>query len=339
MREKAKISFYEIADCGYFKRGEEHPVFGSIAATLQNLDDWSQGKSLVETKTFEPADGEDLHPAYLMDIRKLDDTWLVSTWNQTPANEAGVASVRGNSNVGKAEVVMNDIEKGSIPGFATYFWFIPSRKLFASIRFQHLWTGQQSMQKYVETFLAGFSNHVVYSDDEAQVEILGYAKDPAKDAPAHLYPRFRTGLLRKPGARELIQQNRINIRKVIRKTVLKLNREEDLSKWQSLLRWTHMEKPANQPDRVRVQYELSGAVTDHDLEAIFKDWDAGHETEWDDYGFMFQGQSAQPHWLSHTLARSQFELDVIRDSEEVVNGESLLEALLANRVEILKLTE
>ncbi|MDO9597027.1 MAG: hypothetical protein Q7J47_04830 [Azoarcus sp.] len=339
MREKAKISFYEISDCGYFKRGKEHPVFGSIAATLQNLDDWSQGKSLAETKTFEPADGEDVHPAYLMDIRKLGDTWLVSIWNQTPANESGVASIRGNSSVGSAEVVMNDIEKGSIPGFATYFWFIPSRNLFASIRFQHLWTGQQSLQKYVEAFLASFSNHVVYSDDDDQVEILGYANDPAKDAPINLYPRFRTGLLRKPGARELIQQNRINIRKVIRKTVLKLDREEDLSKWQSLLRWTHMEEPAKHPDKVRVQYELNGAMTEDDLQAIFEDWDAGHESEWDDYGFMFLGQSAQPYWLSHTLARSQFELDVTRDSEEVVNAESLLNALLENRVEIIKLTE
>lgn len=339
MREKSKISFYRITDCGYFKRGGEGPVFGSVADTLENLDDWSRGKSLVATKTFEPADGEDLHPAYLMDIRKQEGTWLLSTWNQTPANGAGVASVRGDSNVGQAKVVMNDIEKGSIPGFATYFWFIPSRNLFASIRFQHLWTGQQSMQKYVEAFLASFSNHVVHSDDEDKVEILGYAKDPAQDPPVHLYPRFRTGLLRKPGARELIQQNRINIRKVIRKTVLKLNREEDLSKWQSLLRWTQMEKPAKLPDRVRVQYELSGTVTDRDLQAIFKDWDAGHETEWDDYGFMFQGQSGNPHWLSHSLARRQYELDVTRDSDEVVNAESLLKALLANRVEILKLAE
>lgn len=337
MNETAGISFYQITECGFFKRGADRAEFGSIAELLHNLEAWGKGKHLVATKTFEPADGEDIHPAYLMDIRSRDNTWLITTWNQTPAHEAGVASVRGTSNVGRAEVVMNSVERGSIPGFATYFWFVPSAHVFASVRFQHLWTGQKSLQKYAESFLSSFSDHVVFGEEEDKVIVQGYAKNPATDSPEDLYPRFRTALVRKPGARDFIRQNRLRINKVIRKTMLKLDRAEDLSKWQSLIRWMHRQEPNLRPDRVRVQYELSGAVTDQDLDGIFADWDAGHESEWDDYGFMLRGEAGHPHWLSHTLAREKFPLEVVRNNDEVVNAESLLSALLSKRDEILNL--
>jgi len=339
MNEKAKITFYQIKDCGFYQRGEDAPEFGSVLQLLTDLDDWSNGKPLVETKTFEPRDGQDIHPAYLLDIKSLNGSWLLTTWNQTPAHESGLASVRGESSVGEAEVVMNAVNPGTIPGFATYFWFLPSRGLFASVRFQHLWTGQKSLQCYLESFLETFSRHVVFGEDEdAQVVVVGYQEN-AGDEPRHLYPKFRTSLVQKPGRRDFIRQNVDSVRKVLRKTTLRLNRVPDHAWWQDLLHKTKMSEPQVKPEHVKIQYEMITALSLTDVDAMIEDWDAHHEREWDDYGFELRGESNKTHWFSHSLARAEFELNVERDNEEVVNAESLLAALDSAKANILRILE
>ncbi len=42
-----------------------------------------------------------------------------------------------NSSVTAPDVVMNQIQDNSIPGYATYFWILPSYGLFASVRFKN----------------------------------------------------------------------------------------------------------------------------------------------------------------------------------------------------------
>ncbi|MNR21061.1 hypothetical protein D3C85_1379390 [compost metagenome] len=43
------------------------------------------------------------------------------------------------------------------------------------------------------------------------------------------------------------------------------------------------------------------------------------------------------HWLSHATARGEFELDVIKDNDEVFNTDSLLAALDKRKAAILKM--
>lgn len=339
MIEHAKVTFYNVDACGYFKHGAKAPEFGSLTSTLQQLSAWSMGKQLVGTKTFQPEDGSDLHPAYLLDIREGDRSWLVTTWNQTPANEAGVASVRGESSVGDAEVVMNKIDQGSIPGFATYFWFIPDRNCFASVRFQHLWTGQKSLQRYIESYLELFSPHVVINAGNLdEHEVLGYTKVP-NDKPVRgfISPRFRTSLVEKPGDLDLIRQRVDSIRRVIRKTTLELNMQQDLAIWQKFLEWTHMKAQGARKDKVRVQYELTSRITLPELTTIITEWEENHDREWDDYGFVLQGEASKPYWLSRSLARCQVDLDITRNNDEVVNPASLLKALTDKRDQLLGL--
>ena len=138
---------------------------------------------------------------------------------------------------------------------------------------------------------------------------------------------------------DFIIQNAGSVRKVLRKTTLKLDRPEDLSSWQQFLGWTHIRAPQIRPDQVKVQYELAADLSRQDVEAMIDDWNAGHEREWDDYGFKIKGSSQTPFWLSHSLARKEFELDVKRNSLEVVNSDSLITALNQNRAELMQLIE
>lgn len=336
--EKAKITFYRVSQCGYYPRGEaDAPAFGSLQSMLTDLSNWSNGKQLAATKTYEAADGAEFLPAYLMDITQGASSFVVTMWNQTPGTEGKVAAVIGTSNVGNPKVVMNAVPEGGIPGFATYFWFIPKQNVLASIRFQHLVTGLKPLQLYMESFLESFSKHVVWTDPAPGIdlEIAGYSKGEGQPTQS-LNPRFRPQLLRKPGAHDFILNNADAVRKIVRKTALDLDRPEQLDRWQRLMEWTHLRQANQQPDEVKVQYELPVQVSREDIEAIIEDWNAGHERQWDDYGFKLKG-NPKPHWLSHSLARSDFDLDITRNDLEVVNAESLLKALTANQAEILRL--
>lgn len=338
--EKAKITFYEVDQCGFFHRGEPGAAFGNVQNMLCDLVEWSRDKQLAATKVYEPADGSDLMPTYLMDITEGDGAWLVTIWNQTPATEGKVAAAVGTSNVGAATVLMNDIPPGGIPGFATYFWFIPAQKVFASIRFQHLVTGQKPMQQYMESFLESSSRHVVWTDpaEGVDIELAGYREGP--NAPVQdLSPRFRTKLFRKSGLHAMLLNNAGRVRKVLRKTTLRLDRAEQLDQWQKVMAWTHIRAPQNRPDLVKLQYEVAAQLTRDDIEAMIASWNAGHDREWDDYGFRLKGESSKVHWLSYSIARKEFDLNVKRNSLEVVNPQSLLKALHGGRAEILKLLE
>lgn len=336
--EKAKITFYRIQQCGFYRRGEtKAPAFGCTSSLLTDLSRWSHGKQLAATKTYEASDGADHLPVFLMDIAPGDGSWVVTMWNQTPATEGKVAAAIGTSSVGNPEVVMNDVPKGGIPGFSTYFWFIPDRDVFASIRFQHLVTGQKPMQQYMQSFLESFSQHVAWTDpdEDTDLEIAGYT-ETAGTGLQDVSPRFHTLLLKNPGLHEMILKSASSVRKVFRKTTLDLQRSEDLSRWQSMLTGLHLREKAKRPDQVRVKYEIPAALSREDIETMIASWTEQHDREWDDYGFKMSGNSA-PYWLSHSLARKDFDLDVTRNSLEVVNTQSLLKALNTQKAEILRL--
>lgn len=335
--EQSSITFYKITECGYFARGDESVAFGSISELLEDLRDWSAGKKLIETKVSEVEESDTQGNTYLFDIKEKDGTWLVTTWNETPSVEGNVVSVQGDSNVGDATIHMNPIAEGSIPGYATYFWLIPSRRVFASIRFHHPQTAQKPFSAYLEKFLETHGRHVVVGEpnEESDYPIVGYAED-ANDDPAHYYPRFRTELVRNPGQKQFMLDNIDKITKVIRKEVLDLTHTDRLSFWQKMLRQAGLSAPPVLPIKPRISFELPFKPTAADINNLFQEWDDGGENKWDDFGIKLTGDN-EIHWVSHTLARKRFDLTIERDNAEIVNSQSLIDALLARKQHILAL--
>lgn len=335
--EQSSITFYKITECGYFARGDESVAFGSISELLEDLRDWSAGKKLIETKVSEVEESDTQGNTYLFDIKEKDGTWLVTTWNETPSVEGNVVSVQGDSNVGDATIHMNPIAEGSIPGYATYFWLIPSRRMFASIRFHHPQTAQKPFSAYLEKFLETHGRHVVVGEpnEESDYPIVGYAED-ANDDPAHYYPRFRTELVRNPGQKQFMLDNIDKITKVIRKEVLDLTHTDRLSFWQKMLRQAGLSAPPVLPIKPRISFELPFKPTAADINNLFQEWDDGGENKWDDFGIKLTGDN-EIHWVSHTLARKRFDLTIERDNAEIVNSQSLIDALLARKQHILAL--
>lgn len=333
--EHTNVTFYSILNCGYYRRGEDAPIFGSLEETLGDLSEWSKGKSLQETKLGDLKQSDTAGNVYLLDIQQRSGTWLIKTWNEVASTDGKVASVQAESQVGDAKVVMNTLAAGSIPGYASYFWIIPSEQMFASIRFQHPYTAQQPFRAYIQKFMEQHGRYVVYGDSDEidELNILGYRKDQA-DQPRHAFVRFTTMPLRNPGNREHILNNVEKISKVIKKETLNLAAKEDKSFWQSCLRKAVLSAPDMPPVEPRISYELPFKPTAEDVNNIFDGWEAEHDTKWDDVGFKIYGDVC---WVSHTLARGEINLEVERESLETVSSESLLSALIKNKNKLMLL--
>lgn len=340
-RETAKFLFFDVDKCGFYSGRQGAPSFGGLDDMLEDLFEWSQGLSLAETQTFTPAADGNLMPVYLLDIQRSVDGWLVVTWNEVPSTAGAVASVDRNSRVGRADVTANEIPDGGIPGFATYFYFVPSRNVFCSIRFQHANSGQPGMRSYMDAFLSMYSKYAVTAANGRAIDVKGYRQvgegfNYEENQYEPVIPRFITSLHKVPGHWDFIRENLDDVRKVVRKTTLNLDRAEDLSTWQVALRWANLGRPEREPDKVRVVLEIASSVTQHDFDMMTAEWEARNVREVDDTGFVMKG-SSEVHWLSKSSAKAELEIDVERLNFEVVDSISLLRAIEAFRGHLLGL--
>lgn len=336
----ARISLFTISRCGYYGFRKTDHKFCTLSETLTALDNWAKGKSLRQTKTFEVRDGEDLCPVYLFDIHQSGDNWLITTWNETNKFVGGVASVKGGSRVGAATVDLTDLDPDSIPGFPTYFFIVPSQNILASVRFSHAATGQAGLREYVRSYLELFSPYVVMGPDESgDAVVKGYRKSVTEVVSTSINPHFDTRELRNPGKLDEMRQNVHKIRKLTRKATLELNQPADLRLWQSMLARLNLSRHEGTGQKVSVKYDLTSTVTVDELNAMIEAWESSRARTWDDYGVFYKGGPNSPDWFSNSIAAGKFEVRVTYVSEAQIDSQSLLNALLKIRDEVLRMKQ
>lgn len=335
MQESVKFEFYRIHNCGYYKYNNPKPKYGSIEEILSDIQKWGQPKSIIKTKLYEPVN--DRLPVYLFKSipSKTSKDWLLVMWNEVPSTNSKVASIVGSSTVANPTVVLNSVKSGSIPGFPTYFWFIPEKNMFASIKFRNRTnTGQGAMRAYIEAALERISSFV--HKDPNSGEILGYA--PPNAQPEKLYPKFRTFRAQKSAEMDKIINNAPRIGKVYFKDTLKLTQTIDKQWWQTGLRKIGLgdSYENKRTQDVKMKYEfIPKLLTKKDVKSMIKEWKNLKQNGWNDYGFSMIGDSNSILWLSKSLIKADADLDVIWQNSEIVEPYSLLEQLNLHRDTIL----
>lgn len=120
--EEARVSFYRVTRCGYYKRGKKEAAFGDLRGTLIALNEWVRGKPLGETCTYHVKDDDEHHRTFCFRLVRQPESFLLVLWNETPSTEGNVATVDADAKVGSATVSLTELPKNSIPGYATHFW-------------------------------------------------------------------------------------------------------------------------------------------------------------------------------------------------------------------------
>lgn len=329
MATTLKVTAFEISKCGYYKRGNKLPEFGQIDAILKNLTSWINGKTLVETKTTD-VDGDSCLPTYCFDLRAGDKSkgYLLTTWNEVPMTAGGVQAASGSAAVGKVKVQFTEIARGDIPGFPSYFYFYPAKNLIFSLRPEGMGhNGHQESIRFMKGFIEKASRFVVanLAAEDVDQEILGYSIDGTAEKIEQLIPQYHSSPKKLPGEEEFLRKNIHRIRKLIKRDFLSVKVEANRSLMSGLLRNVGLMKDEVHFDEMSFKYEIDFSPTKAELEEIIKSYDP-NTLDKSETGFKLVGEQ-EIHWLGHSFAKSEIELDLIADENGILPADQLLYAL------------
>jgi len=348
---QANLTFYNVTDCGYYHRDSDLPAFGTLDGLLSDFLAWAKDgqKKLGDTCTYLPVETSGLLRTFCYDCMRDSYTGdvLLVTWNESSSHDGHVTHVREDDEVGSASVESTPLPPKSIPGHPTYFWFLPTKKAYATIRFESPLNGNEGMRKLLKEFAAKFSEHCVAGPNGGvgKIEILGYRQDPAdtESTPLHLFPRFKSQLARKPGFTEYIVGSRARIRKIHRKNlVLQAARPDtdDSRTFADLFDRLEGGLPETGRNDVHVSYEIDVTPTETELMGIINAWTSrtrhDSRTKWEDVGFQLHGEGAKVHWLSSSLIKYEPQLDLSPDTNGGVTADLLFAELLRVRQQAIR---
>lgn len=335
MMEEARIAFYDLKEFGFYKWGGPH-LFGDVPGVLNELQTWCDGKTINETKTYDLGRGSQVLPAYFLSLRESRGNFLLSLWNETPSTDGAVASISETAPVGTTRVTMNEIEEGSIPGVASYFWFIPRSNVVATVRFQHPGAGVSQMRTYLRRFMEQFSSHAVTEELDGELVTTGFRENARADTVVKALVKCTLAPHRKDAERQFFLDRAAQVRKIEKKGMLHLTTQDDRAVWQRLLHAFHLDTPTARPHEVKMSYEVEvNGLTRDEVEAVLQSYE--DEEGQNDYGFKFAGEGQQTHWLGKELARDVVDVDVRRLNPEMVNPDDLVRELDRHRRNLLNL--
>lgn len=328
------ITRYNITKCGYFKpharKASKH--FGDIAASLKSLMSWSTGKTLLETKVSE-GNASGL-PAYLMDIVTSKNEYLICLWNEIHSTEGNILSVPLNDPVGTTNVSTSKLPDGNIAGYPAYFWFKPELNEFRTVQFPGELNGRNNLQVYLENFLAKYnSNHVVADEnaaDEAEFHkaIKGYRKDASSEVidSDEVRTCFESLLMRDENQKSELKSLVKDVYGLIRKEAVTGNATVQTSFLGMLIKGVGINTlTSNTADmEYRLKYEIGFKPSQEEFDQIIDNWGGNEENNWENIGFKISGKSS-PVWIDATIARSKFDIEVVKQNNSVDSLELLKE--------------
>lgn len=185
-----KFKFFDVNKCGYYTYRSKSPKFGGLIDTLSKLATWAgDGREFINTATYEPSPEDNkLRTLYCDCVSDSNskDTVLV-LWNEVTNHGGTIYGIEPMQKPGTTEMLHTEFSKEAIPGFPSYFWFIPSRNLVASVKFEHSTIGKGNLDDYILGFMQWKTPYQV----NAKEKIIGHAVDgKSLDPNDHAIPRF-----------------------------------------------------------------------------------------------------------------------------------------------------
>ncbi len=330
--EKVKLRFYQIDRCGYYERNSDKVALSSVEETLDEIKDWLVDKTLEKTKTTSSSKVKtDRLPVYCTGLKKGTKSYIMTTWNQTESTKSGVSSIPLSEPLTSLseKVEIKKLSKGYIPGYATYFWFIPEDNIMATIRLNHVENGHVGLDAYIKGYLSRYSKfRIVKKDplDKLKINIIGYGNSKT-DFKNNIYPQFNTRPKRLKGNTDYIHTNINQITKIIRKCSIDQTKDKDSGLLRSLGNTLGFTKPQKSDEPLELKFELKTKPTIQEVNDIIKKWNEKitHDN-WDDIGFKLKGRD-NPIWLSTEIPTKDLNIHIKRDNEEFIDEVHLIKIL------------
>ncbi len=335
MTTTLKVTAFEISRCGYYLPRKKMPEFCSLAQCLADLQQWTSGKNLEDTLTF-AVDGEDVPETYCFEMQKANASgnYLLTTWNRVPMVEGGVPAANGSAKVGNVDVALAHVANGNIPGYPTYFYFIPSKRIVFAMRSS--WqshNGHQGLIRMIRGFLETASPYVVTNPvgTDGEVEILGFREKNDTGSPRELVPHYESALRRLAGRVEYLKSHHSMIRKIVFRNTLDISVATEKSFMFSMLQGIGLTNYTSRSQMISFGYEMQLTPTLSELDALIEKYSSDTENK-EQIGFRLSKNSSEIVWLNHSYAKDNIDVNVSSDEQGVISGRELLNELENNQL-------
>ena len=272
----------------------------------------------------------------IMKVEERNGDYLLTTWNGIADVDGKITSIDGRGHTGEASVETTEPRDGFIPGYPSFFWFIPERDLFATIQFNTPLNRRKNLDFYLNNFMEKFSSSVVYCPEGDTTQILGYGTEENYDA--NLRPLFVSSRYTQEGQIDYILSNRESIRKIIKKDKLICSTPEETVLLQKILAFLHITNNTTVSTlENNICINLGITPSESELNGIITNWkQESTNRPSSDIGFVMKGNS-HIFWLKESIASDVFDLDIRFLGQNVlVRPEDLLTELQTKQTRIFE---
>lgn len=331
------LTFFEFEQFGFYRRATRELLFGDMVPALQELHEWALDKDvgMTELASASRANRGSL-PVYVFGLQPATGgDWVLATWNTVPNSEGGVASLARDSKVGRAPLVHdNPIVEDTIPGFPTYFWFVPEHNVFASLKFDNPITAVQPMLGYLKQFLRTESGYAVTDDNGT---IVGYRDLNGDGDHTKANVVVKAKAKGKAAEVELLKRERPKIRTVIRDGYLTQTAKRDRGLFQKLSQFLKDDtQPSYLTQQTKVHIAIDYTPTEEELEQMIEtELTTTRVDEFEDLGFRLQG-SQETIWINSARSRKTVNLNLLIPANGVLPVRDLADVIAARRREFLR---
>ncbi len=331
----AKVKFFDINKCGYYKYGSKKPDLSGITDTLLKLKVWaSDGREFINTLTYKAAKDEDIRNTYFCGLaseRQFGDH-LLTLWAEVPNDNGVIYGMPPLAKPGTVDMLTTgfDVDK-AIPGFPCYFWFLPQENAFASIKFEHSLMGKGNLDNYLNGFLANKSPYRVFDEDDT---VVGFSPDGKEnDDSAKLNPKFYAVGMKYDEIQAELITNINRITKILKREKITYLAPDDRKLIERVFSSLLKNTPASTQERT-ILHEMDFKPTEAELKGIIKSYNKLESSSpIRNVGFKYSDGKAV--WLSGANVTFDIELNVRRKDNHIINPERLLSAIIKRRVEFI----
>ena len=337
----ATIRLFSVSEFGYFplkgqegaaKKANQTP-FGTLGHTLDDLATWSRKLTLGKTATRAPREGH--LNVFCKGIAKSGNDWVLSLVQEAPTSAGGVLQFDLSSKVGAVKASSTPVEEGSVAGWATHYWFLPTEGKVATVKLDDSPPSRDKMLHYVKGFMARFASWVQEQAEDGSLLYLS-----PSNVPLACRVKFNLDAGRDAEAEQRILAGKVE-RVILRESVpvflpkKKPQRTGLLSMFGPLFGQGAPSKITEGVEETRVEARIEKDLTKEQAKALIDGWH--HELDpWTNLGFEVKTDSRKETlWLERQRSTAHVQLRVQRDGQGVVNLESLADVLHRRRSDIL----
>lgn len=332
------IQLYKLEKCGFFKRGENEPVFGTPSEWFHSFTEWVLDRpNVMATATFDYR-GNTTRRVFCTATTSDDNgNFGVALWNEAPAGEEGVDYIPFSSSVGSVRAVTQPLPNESIPGWPTYLWFIPDQLIIAALVPDNMRgfrsTGVPQARNYFRAYLELYSKFVVKARlvdglTGTSDEIVGYRRDDSEEPEPKLTAYFETTPLYLPRRLGEFLDHWSDIRKLVIEAKVSSPLPSQENFLDRLLSYIGASTKRNMVSEEQAKYRLAmdwQPQSQQELDSMINSWESRGGGDNYSAGVQFKG-SSKIHWFGYADGKGTVEISNNLSSQRLWRGEELQDA-------------